>query len=99
MVEKKRLEQAELAEDRRTKCAVCLVNNKNSIFMPCGHVCTCEECADAVVNTDGQCPMCRTDITGTNKAFFGGGKKLNYKDKYMKYKSKYLKLASNMDLY
>ena len=29
-----------------TKCIICLENNTNSIFLPCGHKCTCYNCSN-----------------------------------------------------
>lgn len=40
-------------------CAICLTNPKDTIFLPCFHLCACEQCA---VNIEKLCPVC-------NKAF------------------------------
>jgi len=36
------------------KCKVCLDNNIDSVFLPCGHVMTCIQCGSKLVN----CPIC-----------------------------------------
>jgi hypothetical protein len=48
------------------ECCICLENPKNMIFLPCGHVCTCQDCAPGLEN----CPICRGPITGKVKAYF-----------------------------
>lgn len=58
-------------------CVVCLVLPKNTLFVPCGHVCCCENCA-AILEAQGQengddnylCPICRGVVTGRHKMFF-----------------------------
>ena len=45
-------------EDRDTICTVCLDNQRDVVLLPCGHVCSCRQCADLVNN----CPICRTHI-------------------------------------
>ena len=39
-------------------CVVCLVNPKNIVLIPCGHVCGCRGCLERV----DKCPMCRKTI-------------------------------------
>merc|ERR1712107_21026 len=36
------------------KCKVCLENNIDSVFLPCGHMMTCIQCGSKLVN----CPIC-----------------------------------------
>jgi E3 ubiquitin-protein ligase XIAP/baculoviral IAP repeat-containing protein 2/3 len=50
-------------------CVVCWDNSRNAIFLPCGHVCTCWECATSVQKS-GQCPICRIDIQSTWKVYY-----------------------------
>ncbi|XP_060065156.1 baculoviral IAP repeat-containing protein 7-like [Ylistrum balloti] len=45
-------------------CKVCLDEEANIVFLPCGHLVTCPMCASAL----RKCPMCRTYIRGTVKA-------------------------------
>ena len=49
----------------RNLCKICLDNEICILFIPCRHVATCEECADAIK----QCPICRALIVGTLKTF------------------------------
>ena len=54
------------------RCVVCLVNHREVIVLPCGHVCLC---ADCMILINGQnllhrnCPMCRQRIVQIARAF------------------------------
>ena len=42
------------------ECCVCLESRKSHIFIPCGHFCACQRCADEIMSADKPaCPMCR----------------------------------------
>ena len=56
----------EKLEDARL-CKVCMEAEICFVFVPCGHICTCENCA---INGDlKKCPMCRRKITKRMKIF------------------------------
>jgi hypothetical protein len=40
------------------ECVICLDNQSSIVFLPCGHVCTCQVCSKQV----SLCPMCRVNI-------------------------------------
>ncbi|XP_018087999.1 E3 ubiquitin-protein ligase LRSAM1 isoform X2 [Xenopus laevis] len=42
-----------------SECVVCMEQEAHIIFLPCGHVCCCVTCGDALHT----CPLCRRDIT------------------------------------
>ena len=42
-------------------CKVCLDDIVSIVFLPCGHLVTCADCAPAL----RKCPICRADIKGT----------------------------------
>uniref|UniRef100_UPI000EF51DFA E3 ubiquitin-protein ligase XIAP n=1 Tax=Ciona intestinalis TaxID=7719 RepID=UPI000EF51DFA len=44
----------EIQEER--KCKICLDKVADIVFVPCGHLCTCTECAKAL----RKCPICRS---------------------------------------
>ncbi|XP_010608250.1 E3 ubiquitin-protein ligase XIAP isoform X1 [Fukomys damarensis] len=46
-------------------CKICMDRNIAIVFIPCGHLVTCKECAEAV----DKCPMCYTVITFKQKIF------------------------------
>ncbi|ALC41854.1 Iap2 [Drosophila busckii] len=57
-------EENRLLKDARL-CKVCLDEEVGVVFLPCGHLATCNQCAPSVVN----CPMCRADIKGFVRTF------------------------------
>ncbi|XP_046572470.1 E3 ubiquitin-protein ligase XIAP-like isoform X2 [Haliotis rubra] len=50
---------------QQTMCKICLDKEVSIVFLPCGHLVCCVECAPAL----RKCPMCRANIRGTVKAF------------------------------
>jgi hypothetical protein len=47
-------------------CCICFEEEKNMVFSPCGHICTCSECS-AIVN---DCPICRKKIDQKIKVYY-----------------------------
>ncbi|XP_060587497.1 baculoviral IAP repeat-containing protein 7-A-like [Ruditapes philippinarum] len=58
-----------LGENERLKeqytCKICLDRRVDVIFLPCGHMVSCPQCAPALT----KCPVCRRTINGQLKAF------------------------------
>ncbi|XP_055855654.1 death-associated inhibitor of apoptosis 2 [Episyrphus balteatus] len=56
-------------ENRKLKdarlCKVCMDEEVGVVFLPCGHLVTCVQCAPTV----SQCPLCRTTIKGFVRTF------------------------------
>jgi len=56
-------------ENRKLKeartCRVCMDQEINTVFLPCGHLSCCESCAKSLTD----CPICRNVIRGTVKTF------------------------------
>ncbi|CAL9682536.1 unnamed protein product [Knipowitschia caucasica] len=48
-----------------SECVVCMETGSQLIFLPCGHVCCCQVCSDALQN----CPMCRAAISQRIRLF------------------------------
>lgn len=44
-------------------CQICFGNKKHVVFNPCGHYCTCQECANKIFISTKNCPMCLKKIT------------------------------------
>uniref|UniRef100_A0A7N5ZWE1 RING-type domain-containing protein n=1 Tax=Anabas testudineus TaxID=64144 RepID=A0A7N5ZWE1_ANATE len=42
-----------------SECVVCMETGSQVIFLPCGHVCSCQVCSNALQN----CPLCRSTIS------------------------------------
>ncbi len=47
------------------KCVVCMAKTKAICFVPCQHVCCCDDCA----KLQDKCPMCRGRITQAIRVF------------------------------
>ena len=46
-------------------CKVCMDKDICVVFLPCGHLVACEDCATAV----RKCPVCRAVIKGTIRTY------------------------------
>jgi len=46
-------------------CLVCLSNEREIVYFPCGHVATCSSCTPCIIN----CVICRKRITNTMRIF------------------------------
>ncbi len=68
-------------------CVVCLKREKTNAFVPCGHMCVCDECGPIIMETSRKCPICSGNSSMQLHI---------YKTKYLKYKNKYLKLKNEM---
>ncbi len=47
-------------------CVICMENEKNIVFLPCGHIASCFSCASSLHS----CPLCRVKISQQHKVFF-----------------------------
>ncbi|KAM6985149.1 E3 ubiquitin-protein ligase LRSAM1 [Aplochiton taeniatus] len=50
-----------------TECVVCMETGCQVIFLPCGHVCCCQVCSDALRS----CPLCRGEIGQRVRLYHG----------------------------
>ena len=46
-------------------CKICMDNDANIVFLPCGHLVACAECAPHL----RKCAICRKLVKGTVRAF------------------------------
>lgn len=60
---------AEQEEDNPNECQICFEREVNCVLIACGHQRTCFECAQALVQSRGQCPFCRQHIERVIKVF------------------------------
>ncbi|XP_067674319.1 E3 ubiquitin-protein ligase XIAP-like isoform X2 [Haliotis asinina] len=56
-------ENRQLKEQRQ--CKICMEDEVNVVFLPCGHLVCCATCAPAL----RKCPICRANIRGTVRTF------------------------------
>ncbi len=54
----------EAAAPSENACVVCLVNDRNAVIIPCGHLC-CVACANSLQRAGAWCPICRGAIANT----------------------------------
>jgi hypothetical protein len=48
------------SEEERSVCVICLTNLKDTLILPCRHLCLCHECANMTrAQAYGKCPICR----------------------------------------
>jgi len=51
-------------------CTVCLDRMRDTVLIPCGHICLCYSCAKELVeHGPKQCPICRSSIQLINKIY------------------------------
>jgi hypothetical protein len=50
-------------------CIICCEKPKQSVFVPCGHKCCCEECAEKFINKH-KCPFCKKSVESIIKKVF-----------------------------
>ncbi len=44
-------------------CSCCLDHRKDTLLRPCNHLAVCWPCANAILATSPQCPLCRENIS------------------------------------
>ena len=45
-------------------CAICMALTANTMFVPCRHMCVCEDCGKSFMKeTKQSCPICRKTYT------------------------------------
>jgi hypothetical protein len=45
------------------ECVICMTNVRDTMALPCRHMCMCYECAQALKTQTNKCPICRMEIT------------------------------------
>lgn len=57
-------DKEERIEELDKKCSVCFTNKSNIIFIPCGHLCICNDCNNRCAQYNMSfCPICRSNGT------------------------------------
>lgn len=44
------------------ECVICMSEPRNTIIIPCRHLCLCDQCADALRFQTNKCPICRGPV-------------------------------------
>ncbi|XP_051492467.1 E3 ubiquitin-protein ligase LRSAM1 isoform X2 [Apus apus] len=55
-------------DEKKSECVVCMEQETQMVFLPCGHVCCCQTCCQRLQT----CPLCRKDIAQRIRIFQSG---------------------------
>lgn len=47
------------AEENMRECVVCMSDTKDTVVLPCRHMCLCSQCAEQLRFQSNRCPICR----------------------------------------
>jgi len=61
--------EQQAAEDPQNECVVCMDSIRDSLLVPCHHLCVCSTCADTLKEDQGICPVCRQNIIGVIRVY------------------------------
>ncbi|KAG8348501.1 putative Zinc finger C3HC4 type (RING finger) Prokaryotic RING finger family 4 [Trypanosoma vivax] len=50
-------------EEEDTLCVVCIAQPKDTVVMPCRHLCLCKTCAEELLRHMRKCPVCRGKVS------------------------------------
>ena len=50
-------------DNPEAECLICLTVSKDTLIMPCAHLCVCEDCGKQLVKAKHTCPICRGNIS------------------------------------
>ena len=53
------VQTSDLAACEEDHCVICLTHQKTIAFVPCGHLCVCDQCAQSGKLLRDRCPVCR----------------------------------------
>ncbi|KAL3097066.1 hypothetical protein niasHS_002782 [Heterodera schachtii] len=61
-IENKEMETAPpaLAEENGAECIICMANSRDTMILPCRHLCICNGCAETLRYKLNNCPICRS---------------------------------------
>jgi len=51
------------------ECTICLTDRRDTILLPCRHLCACFSCAQVLRESSNKCPICRSNIRSMILAF------------------------------
>lgn len=66
-LERPKQKKAPRSDSRLGTCVICLEASRTHVFVPCGHICVCEQCSHKVKGNT--CPMCKQAATMTMEVF------------------------------
>lgn len=54
--------EVDVKDSESKECLVCLDTEKDTVIMPCGHLCICGDCGKDLIKNKYTCPVCRGHI-------------------------------------
>lgn len=54
---------ANLADESQKECVVCYTATKDTVVLPCRHMCLCIDCSQITRMQTNKCPICRTQVS------------------------------------
>ena len=53
-------------DSQKAKCIVCMEEEREALFLPCGHLVCCRKCAG---KTKRKCPICRKSVHAQQRVY------------------------------
>ena len=54
---------ANISDETQRECVVCFTVTKDTVVLPCRHMCLCIQCSQIVRMQTNKCPICRTQVS------------------------------------
>jgi hypothetical protein len=61
-----RIEPKERTEEQMNstrECVICMADDRDTLVLPCRHMCLCKSCAEVLRGQSNKCPICRQGST------------------------------------
>jgi hypothetical protein len=55
-------QEGQIEDGEGKECLICLTEPRNTLIMPCGHLCVCSDCGNTIHTKKYTCPVCRGNI-------------------------------------
>ncbi len=54
---------ANITDETQRECVICFTTTKDTVVLPCRHMCLCIGCSQIVRMQTNKCPICRTQVS------------------------------------
>ena len=52
-----------VSQEQEKLCVICFTQEKDTVVLPCRHMCLCLDCSQHVREKSSNCPICRTKVS------------------------------------